>query len=138
MGAVLSFSVQLESTTCAACGVEFAMPPHLIKVLRENKREFYCPNGHTLSFNDSRADRLAKELEASKRELALKESALQLQRQRAEQFEAEAMKAARKLDRATNGTCPHCTRSFTNLRRHMETKHAAEVKAARPNARRAR
>ena len=34
--------------------------------------------------------------------------------------------------RVGNGVCPCCTRSFTDLARHMESKHPAYVE--RPNA----
>jgi len=37
--------------------------------------------------------------------------------------------AARLQKRVANGVCPCCTRSFANLRRHMETTHP-EYKAS--------
>jgi len=54
-------------------------------------------------------------------------SARNRQRERAERTErrlsAQKGVTTRIKNRVANGVCPCCKRSFTDLRRHMETKH---------------
>lgn len=127
MGAALSFTHHLETLTCCSCGVEYAVPQRFLEARRDDKREFYCPNGHAQVFRKSRADELAAELAAEKR-------AREIDVARAERFKADAERIARSnaalrghakatRERIANGVCPCCKRSFANLRRHMGTKH---------------
>jgi predicted RNase H-like nuclease (RuvC/YqgF family) len=44
--------------TCATCGTAFCMDAHLNKKLRESGREFFCPNGHSLSYRPSEVEKL--------------------------------------------------------------------------------
>lgn len=124
MGAHLSFRVELESTTCATCGVEFAAPSHLIRSKRENRGQIFCPSGHVGTWSETEADRLRKLLADRDRELLTKESALKFNRERAEKAEGQRDTAKKKLGRLTeNGVCPCCRRNFSALARHMKTKH---------------
>lgn len=123
MSAVLSMTVRLESTTCATCGVEFAMPEHLIKQRRNNKGSVYCPSGHVSSWHESEAERLKKKLEATERDLAFQKSQREAAEAQGQRYAGRALKAEGSLKRAKNGVCPCCKRSFTALRRHMKTKH---------------
>lgn len=96
------------------------MPQWFIDTRRKDKRSFYCPNGHSLSYAEGEADTLRKQLEAEK--------------QRVEMFRLENQAKERKLstlkgqltktkNRITKGVCPCCNRSFVQLGRHMQTKH---------------
>ena len=129
MGQVLQFAAELVSITCGECGVEFAMPRHMQTTRLEDKKIFYCPNGHSRAYVKSRVQELEALLEAQKRDT-------EWQKQRVERLNkdlttqrAQTTKARNKLERVSNGVCPCCTRSFTNLRRHMETKHPDFKKA---------
>lgn len=138
MGAVLSFYSQLETTgPCPTCGVEFAIPSNMIKTLRENKKTFYCPSGHTQTYARSRTDELEAEL---KREIDLRtqaEAALAAQRKRREDAELQTRLTQGKLSairtRVKNGVCPCCHRSFVQLARHMSTKHPNYTAAGNVN-----
>jgi hypothetical protein len=59
-------NLDFETTSCAACGVVFAMPAALLAKHRERGDEFFCPNGHNLQFKETTIDRLNKALEAAK------------------------------------------------------------------------
>lgn len=113
----------LEVEVCGGCGVLFAAPERLIDRCRETGDSFFCPNGHSLVYNDYENARLKKQLAATKDRLAA-------ERARADQTEASlratkgvVTKQKQKLKRVSEGVCPCCNRSFRDLRRHMATKH---------------
>lgn len=123
-----------EREDCPSCGVIHFVPQDLQMRAKRDGRSFYCPNGHSASYGENdlaKAQKLAKDWEAySKAETARKDRALaeaNEQRAAAATAREEARKAVasrkRLKTRVQNGICPCCTRSFTNLRRHMATKH---------------
>lgn len=123
MGAVLSFSADIETMCCWAregCAVQFGMPRSLAVTLRETGGTFYCPKGHALRFGESEIDKMKRKLEAAnqRREWAEKNAAT------ARKAEAIARgKLRAQTERVKNGVCPCCNRTFQNLMRHMQTKH---------------
>lgn len=60
-------TVSLTRTSCATCGIVFAVPAQWLDERRGDGDRFYCPNGHGLSFGETEAQRLRKELERQKR-----------------------------------------------------------------------
>lgn len=60
-----TFAVEYEANTCPheKCGVTFALPSAYVQRRREDGRAFYCPSGHTMSFNQTELDR-ARDREA--------------------------------------------------------------------------
>jgi hypothetical protein len=113
-------AVTLEDVTCVAkgCGTLFALTTTHIRKLRETGRDFYCPNGHSLSYprGKSDADKLRDERDrAEKLEDALFTSIIA----------AEEMRGTilRDRERFAAGLCPCCRRSFDNVRRHMADQH---------------
>jgi hypothetical protein len=115
---------QLEAVTCAACGVLFAAPEHMIDKRREDGKTFYCPSGHNLVYG-SENERLKKELSRAKDRAAS-------ERARRDQAEASlratkgvVTKQRKKLEKVVAGVCPvdGCKRHFRDLRRHIATKH---------------
>lgn len=114
----------LEVEVCAACGVLFAAPKALLEACRFDGDSFFCPNGHSLTYN-SRQKKLEAELKRAKDRLAG-------ERARADQTEASlratkgvVTKQRKKLEKVVAGVCPvdDCHRHFKNLRLHIETKH---------------
>lgn len=123
MGQTILAEVTLDATSCYACGIQFALPDWYIKARRSDGKGFYCPNGHTLSWHETDADRLRKKLDEQTREATRQAArALQAQQERDAALALQA-KAERKLKRVAKGTCPECNRSFANLARHMNCKH---------------
>lgn len=119
-------TVSLEVQTCISCGVHFGIPKQLDAQLRSNHNGFYCPNGHKQFYTaESEAEKLRRELRRKEQEVADQVRA-KLQAQE------ELVKAQRKLKRVQKGICACCNRSFTNLRRHMESKHPEVVKTKKP------
>lgn len=116
----------LEVEICASCGVLFAAPSHLLDSRRHSGESFYCPNGHSLSFdgNRKRLERRAREADERAARLAAQldqaEAGRRAQKARATRFKNER---DRDRKRVAHGVCPCCKRSFKNLRRHMEGQH---------------
>jgi hypothetical protein len=124
-----------EAQTCNSCGVVFSAPRYFFDARRMDKRLFYCPNGHGLSWQESDFDRMRRERDRLKQENARLED----HRRAAERAEQAALEHAnyerrrvaaakgqitRLKNRAAAGVCPCCSRTFVNLQRHMATKHA--------------
>lgn len=116
-----------SSIVCCSCGIAFGVPSAFERGKRDNKDTFYCPNGHSLSFKESPADILRRERDRLKQQLAYKDDRItSLEREKT----AQKGQITKLKNRASNGVCPCCTRSFTNLRRHMASKHPQFVAEA--------
>lgn len=121
--------VQLTQINCGECGGTYAINERY----REQKYQEggswncpYCKCGWGYSHNGENA-RLKRELEAEKnRKLAILAEANQLRDEKyklSRRLTAQRGATKRIKNRVAHGVCPCCTRSFTNLRRHMDTKH---------------
>lgn len=133
MSAVLDFNQRLHTLTCPTCGMVFAVPVYWRQQRQEAKDWFYCPNGHPQRFTENEIDLLKKQLEQEKRnsewwknsaaskDSQLKGANIQLGKVKA--------KLKRTEIRVAHGVCPCCNRSFTNVARHMKTKHPDYVES---------
>lgn len=115
---------------CATCSFTFAVPETFVERRRKDGRTFYRPAGgsnHPLSFGESEADKLRKQVEAKDRRIAAAEGTItHLRDQRdAADRSARAQKAAntRLRKRVANGVCPCCNRTFADVARHMANQH---------------
>lgn len=132
-GLTYTKQITIVTETCCSCGIAFGLPSDFRGVCLNNpQKSFYCPNGHSMSYAENKEDRLRKEAEAR-----LAQAEDELKKKREQLADADTVKAimqkqidsaARKLKRVHNGVCTCCNRSFTNLRRHIETKHPELVK----------
>ena len=129
MGATLTFVEEetYEVIQCSACGVRFAVPQQFQKSLRETKRTFYCPNGDARVYRQSRADELEAQLQRERQQHDQTRADALHQRERRERAERQAAAARGQVTkirkRAGKGVCPCCNRFFSDLHRHMQTKH---------------
>jgi hypothetical protein len=115
--------ITLEDVRCGACDITFAAPDYFIAARRQDGAKFYCPNGHTLLFEEGENERLRKRLETCQTQLTHERD----QREAAERSNAAlrgvVTRKTSEARRVANGVCPCCNRSFTNLRRHMSGQH---------------
>lgn len=120
MSAVLKYEQTLETTSCCVCGIQFGVPPSFIANKRTNAGNLYCPNGHSLGWSKSEADKLREQLQKAN-------AATEWQRARAQRLEKDLQSQKGQMtklkNRVAKGVCPCCGRSFTALARHMKTKH---------------
>lgn len=124
-------TVSLAVMDCATCGVIFGVPDEFDARRRADAKTFYCPTGHSMSYNESKADKLARELAAAKNQLASARADVEFYKDAGEtaQRSLTATKGVvtRLRNRAIAGTCPFgCHRNFANLQRHVAAKHAGE------------
>ena len=109
-----------EFITCYKCGIYFGLPDHYLKCRREDKADFWCPNGHQQAFTESTADKLRRERDRLQQQMARVEEEASLARLRAEKAE----RATKRLKKRTAaGTCPCCQRTFSNMAEHMKHQH---------------
>ena len=112
---------------CVNCGIEYGVTVDFDEDRRKDKRSFFCPNGHSMSYGENEEDRLRRERDRLKQDNARLED-MRIQAYRALEAEAAQRKKAqaemkRVQRRAAAGVCPCCNRSFVALSRHMKTKH---------------
>ncbi len=118
-------TITLEKCQCASCGTVYAISEKLKESLRESHKTFYCPNGHSQWFpQDNEAERLRKELKRKEQELA--DRIAENYRVQAE-LDSTIKKQKKDLKRLTNGVCPCCNRTFSNLLQHMKKQHPESV-----------
>lgn len=119
--------------TCGECHVEFAMTNEMYRRRVEDKKRFYCPNGHCRVFNgesaSDKAQRLAGQLdmERTRRQAAEKTADYAIRSRKAVSTRLRKVK-----QRVGHGVCPCCNRTFKQLAAHMEMKHpgyAAELQS---------
>lgn len=126
---------EFEPQDCITCFVKFLVPKGFTARRRQDKASFYCPNGHSMSYTQSEADRLKAQLQKEQQALAKANAAVEREQKWRQEAYEEARTLERRLaaqrgvttrikNRVHNGVCPCCNRAFVNLQRHMATKHA--------------
>jgi chromosome segregation ATPase len=109
---------------------------NLYNTLVRSEANFYCPHGHQQHYTlgPSEEDRLRQERDRLKQRLAQKDDEIAAacrtidaerekrdhERRRVSAAKGQITKLKR---RASAGICPCCTRHFTDLERHMASKH---------------
>lgn len=92
-----------EFTSCCICGCTFGVLRTFLNARRNNHREFFCPNGYSLTFKGpTPAERPKEELEDVKRQLN---------------------RTKYLLDGVVHGKCPHCMKTVKDLSAHISRKH---------------
>lgn len=117
-------TVTLEQGTCPVCGIQYAVDKSVMETKRAENGSFYCPNGHARVFTGETHYDKAVRLE---RELNEKKSLLSRSQADADFFRKELLEEKEKhgklKTRVDKGICPHCSRSFKNVKRHIACKH---------------
>lgn len=123
---VINETIKLVKEECCVCAMVFAMPLDFYNRCRDKgpDKSFFCPNGHSQSYRNSRLkqeiDRLADENQQ------LQQSRFSLQNQLTEKEMAlKKLNNSIKLKdkRLKAGVCPCCNRTFKQLANHMKSKH---------------
>lgn len=58
----ISRIVTIESESCVVCGTTFGLESRYMQHRLETGENFYCPNGHSLSYNESEVKKLQAHL----------------------------------------------------------------------------
>ena len=134
MIAKIDAGISLEVRTCPVCFINYALPIELVQRKKREGGDWYCPNGHNLVFTESETDKLRKQLESAKSDAKYwqnRKNEVQQQKDFVERSLAAQKGQVTKLKkRISNGVCPCCSRHFTNVERHIKTKHPEFVETA--------
>jgi len=125
----LNVDLTLTSIDCGGCGGTYAISEKYRAIKYQEGGAWNCPYcqiGWGYGNNGENA-KLKKELELERKrkEWAQQDAAKEREAKEAAQRREIGQRAAktRLRNRVKNGVCPCCTRSFTNLREHLATKH---------------
>ena len=118
----------LARETCCNCFMDFAMPRAMQEARRRDKKSFYCPNGHPMSYTGENQEAiLRRERDRLAQQIAQRDDEIARRQRGWEEAEKRAAVAERKIKRvekrAHAGLCPCCNRSFSELAKHIATKH---------------
>lgn len=119
---------------CGECGIGFMVPQFWQAERRETGAGFFCPNGHSRAYRETPAMVLQREINSLKQQQAKLIDERTAAERNAEEARGAALDAQQetkriaaakaKLEkRIAAGVCPDCHRTFTNMARHMTTKH---------------
>ena len=126
VGSTITGTSELHVTDCPNCGCVYAIPAGIYRtgVAEKSRKSIYCPNGHSWHFTGKTHEQEVRELrDAAARARARRDQAEAAERM-ARAREAKERKAKQRLAaRAKAGVCPCCHRTFSQLARHMKTKH---------------
>lgn len=108
---------------CVECGVVFGVLKEHYDNLREYGGFYHCTNGHTRGWSESASKRAERERENQRNKQRVAQLSDEVEQER--KAKELAIKATARLrKRAHAGVCPDCNRTFTNMARHMATKHS--------------
>jgi hypothetical protein len=132
-----AFASYLKATSftvldCANCGVVFAVTDEFNTRRQWDGDTFYCPNGHANIFRGGE--------QSLKDQIATLEKRVTRLNAEVDQERAHAAAAVKSANatrgemtklrkRIANGVCPACHRTFSQLARHMKSKHPNEASA---------
>lgn len=119
-----TYTATLTIVHCATCSMPFGVSKHFEQERRSDHKSFYCPAGHSQHWpQETDKEKLRRQLKYAKDSAAT-------ERARRDQAEASlratkgvVTRQRKKLERVKNGVCPCCNRSFTDLKKHMKTRH---------------
>lgn len=117
----------LVKMCCWNCGITYAIPKRFRQERSENGGDWHCPNGHRSVFKESEVTslnrKLNQEISSHDRTRTRLTSSIRETNDAERRVSAQKGVATKLRKRAASGVCPCCTRSFVNLKRHMDTKH---------------
>ena len=130
MTETLRYGGTLVVSTCW-CGMRHAVPQELRDFQErqhdngEQQTAIYCPLGHTyIHAGKGEAERLRERLERERARITALSDQHEAEKRSHAATKGQLTKARKRIG---NGTCPECHRHFTNVERHMASKHP-EVK----------
>lgn len=91
----LTAELEIVIEECIECGAKFGMTETLHTFKKNNKKAFYCPNGHYMSYVKGEADKLREIIAEKDKSLAYFR---QLEQQRSDKAKADlAAKQAKRM-----------------------------------------
>jgi acetone carboxylase gamma subunit len=126
-GTFVKKAIDLYEVQCV-CGLPVLVATHLYRLYQEEAKSIYCSEGHSFHLTETKNKKLKNRIDALEGELAHERA----QREAAEEAAMKETKERMRIEKRINaGLCPHCTRSFKNLKKHFESKHCGPKEAKR-------
>lgn len=103
------------------CGISFAVPQWWHKGKNDTHTWFHCPNGHRQRYSEeSTEEKMRRERDIARQQVARAEQEAADARRDAVKAKKETVKLKK---RSSAGTCPCCSRTFSNMATHMKRQH---------------
>jgi len=120
---------------CCTCKTPFAISDqlHTVMLQRAENGSFYCPNGHAQCYasGETELDKMRRERDRLAQQIAYKDDVIRDVRNDRDSAQRRLWAARGQITkikkRVGNGVCPCCSRTFTNLARHMASQHSEYV-----------
>jgi hypothetical protein len=126
---ILIRQTRFEVHECLTCGSLYAVQEAVINQQRKHGGYHHCQNGHSQGWSktESEDEKIRRERDRLQQKLAQKDDELAEQRRTIDEERRKAAAARGQVtklhNRAKAGLCSCCNRHFTNLERHMASKH---------------
>ena len=131
MGEIWAGDTLLKTMQCQGCGVWHAIPKVTYDSYRRSGGFWHCPNGCERGWIKGAEQEEINRLRRANERLVQREAMLNDEIEHEKRRGAAARGQVTKLkNRAAAGVCPCCKRSFSNLRKHMQSKHPEYGKEA--------
>lgn len=114
---------------CCTCGIAFGMTEDFMHRRRNDHKSFYCPSGHGQHYTGKSDATKLREAERmlgdERRRLQATRDLLAAEERSHASTRGHVTRKKKELSRVHAGVCPveGCRRHFTDLGRHMKTKH---------------
>lgn len=116
-------TVNVGACVQPGCGMYYALTAEQENQYRRTHARFYCPNGHSLSWEEETPEEKAKrERDAAEAQVTHLRDQLAAERKAHAATKGQVTKA-RKRAEAALCPVPGCKRSFVQLDRHLASKH---------------
>ncbi|MDA2916472.1 hypothetical protein MYX64_06485 [Nitrospinae bacterium AH_259_B05_G02_I21] len=127
MGTFVRKAIDLYEVQCV-CGLPVLAPPTEHRKYSQEGKSLCCAVGHRFSLKEPANEKLRREIADLKGELGHERA----QREAAEEAAMKETKERMRIEkRIRAGLCPHCKRSFKNLKLHYLGKHCGPKEAKR-------
>ncbi len=127
MGNRVLHKIDLVEVQCT-CGLPVFTSPTLFRKYDQEGETLHCAAGHRFHLVESENVKLERKVKGLKEQLARE----RVERKAAEDAAMREVKKRKRLEkRAKDGLCPHCSRTFKNLKNHMQSKHCGPKEAKR-------
>lgn len=126
MSAIVTLFVRIvDYGECCVCGVNIAGPSDHKRNRLDDRKPFFCINGHSQSYiGKTELQKLQERLDAETARRARAEEGRARDAERSKRaIASERGKMTKLRNRVGNGVCPCCNRTFQNLMGHMKTQH---------------
>lgn len=109
---------------CGSCGVIHTVPEAMHNSAARGGGYWHCPNGHSRGWKDGTdktdLENMRRERDRLAQRVAERDDEIEHQKK---QVAAQKGVNTKLKKRVGNGVCPCCNRHFSNLHRHMHSKH---------------